>query len=180
MSRILAIDPGSTQSAYLVYDTDAPLVFPQVFPGFGIKQNEELRRDLAGIIIPQFVASAKIMVLEQVEHYGTGMPVGKTIFDTCIWMGRFIESWGGPYRLMPRREVKLHLCQSARGNDATVRAALMDRFGTDPIGTKRRPGVLHGISKDIWSALALAVTYADHAEGRCGTCGWEEKGGMLS
>ena len=169
---ILAIDPGSTQSAYLVYDTDAPLVFPQVCPSFDIMENEALCRAIAVRVPPWAIASAEVLVLEQVEHYGAGMPAGKTIFDTCIWMGRFLQAWGGPYRLMPRREAKMHLCLSARGNDATVRAALMDRFGADPIGTKKRRGVLYGIHKDIWAALALAVTYGHHAEGRCGVCGW--------
>ena len=175
MSRILAIDSGSTQSAYLVYDTDAPLVFQGACQSFDILENQALCRAISMSLPACALASADVLVLEQIEHYGSGMPVGKNIFDTCIWMGRFLQAWGRPSRLMPRREAKMHLCRSARGNDATVRAALMDSFGADPVGTKKRPGVLYGIHKDLWSALALAVTYADHAEGRCGTCGWEEK-----
>jgi hypothetical protein len=29
------------------------------------------------------------------------------------------------------------------------------------IGRKAAPGPLYGISRDVWSALAVAVTYAD-------------------
>jgi len=43
---------------------------------------------------------------------------------------------------------------------------LIDRYGgvggkRAAIGLKASPGPLHGVSKDVWAALAVAVTYAD-------------------
>ena len=51
-----------------------------------------------------------------------------------------------------------------QGVDVGVRGLndLLDRFGgSSAIGLKRSPGPLYGVSKDVWSALAVAVTYAD-------------------
>jgi hypothetical protein len=93
-----------------------------------------------------------------------GMPVGREVFETCLWIGRFVEAWasrGGEYRLVYRREVKLHLCESVRANDANIRAALIDRFGPGKpaaIGTKKAPGPLYGLKGDEWAALGVALT----------------------
>jgi len=58
--------------------------------------------------------------------------------------------------------VKLHLCGSARAKDTNIRQALIDRYGgSAAIGKKAAPGPLYGVSKDVWSALAVAVTAAD-------------------
>ena len=104
------------------------------------------------------------------------MPVGREVFDTVFWSGRFAQAWGASFALLPRREVKLHLCHSAKATDATIRQALLDQFGGKEraIGTKKTPGPLYGIHKDLWSCLALAVTYAAHVSRPvCQSCGWE-------
>jgi hypothetical protein len=93
-----------------------------------------------------------------------GMPVGAEVFETCVWIGRFLQRWEGPYSLVYRREVKLHLCDSARAKDANVRQALIDRFGPGKqkaIGLKASPGPLFQIKADLWAALGVAVTFAD-------------------
>jgi len=64
-------------------------------------------------------------------------------------------------RLVPRRDVKMHLCSSVRAKDGNIRQALIDRFGAD--GTKRKPVPLAGISQHRWAALAVAVTAFDLA-----------------
>jgi hypothetical protein len=46
-----------------------------------------------------------------------------------------------------------------RAKDSNIRQALIDRFG-EP-GTKKVPGLLYGIKKDEWSALALGVFWHD-------------------
>ncbi|HET6477318.1 MAG TPA: hypothetical protein VFH93_14740 [Thermoleophilia bacterium] len=44
--------------------------------------------------------------------------------------------------------------------DANIRQALLDRFGGPAaVGRKAAPGPLYGIARDVWSALAIAVTY---------------------
>ena len=165
---ILSVDPGTERSAYLVYDPVAT-AYPLVALAGGIVANEMLRWALAS---HQVLCVADILVIERVESYG--MPVGREVFDTVFWSGRFVEAWGGSFVLMPRRAVKLHLCHSSRATDATLRQALIDMFGgrARGVGKKKTPGPLYGISKDLWSCLALAVTYAAHdIPSPCPTCG---------
>lgn len=123
------------------------------------------------------------LVIESVECYG--MPVGTDVIETCYWIGRFDRDETAI--LMPRREVKLHLCGDSRAADPNVRQALIDRFGGKAAlssnkcgkckgkgwfgagrppcpkcgGTPPPPGPLYGIKTHLWSALALAVTYYD-------------------
>lgn len=143
---IIAIDPGDVQSAFVVVDDLCDIVDK------GLEPNETMKAYLE-----QGRAPYDKLVIEMVASYG--MPVGKTIFETCVWIGRFIEAWGGDFELVYRQEVKLALCRSTRAKDSNVRQALIDRFGE--VGTKKKPGKLYGVSKDIWSALAVAVCYQD-------------------
>lgn len=153
--ELLAIDPGNTESAFCLYDTETktPIRFAKV-------PNRELIQSMKASNAP------KMCVIEMIASYG--MPVGATVFETCLWIGRFIEAWnskGIQYeepRLMFRREVKLHLCNSVKAKDGNISQALRDRFGEK--GTKKNPGLLYGISKDCWAALAVAVTWADQNE----------------
>lgn len=113
------------------------------------------RRDIAPTV------QVDEMAIEMIASYG--MPVGREVFETCLWIGRFIEAWGGPYTLVYRRDVKLHLCGQARAKDGNVRQAIIDRFGgkQSAIGNKKTPGPLYGVSGDVWQALAVAITFAD-------------------
>ena len=147
---ILAIDPGSEQSAYVLYDPTIAWIGL-----FGILSNGEMCDTLQSVI----AAPASILVIEQIGHYGTGMPAGKTVFDTCIWIGRFLQAWDGPYELVPVKTWRAQLCGSARAKDGNARQALIDRFGAP--GTKKNPGKLYGVKKDVWQALGLAVAYGD-------------------
>ena len=105
-----------------------------------------------------------------------GMPVGREVFETCVWIGRFAEilarTTGREPRLVCRRDVKLHHCHSPRANDATIRQALVDRFAygqpNHGKGTKKQPGWFYGFHADIWQAYALAVATADRLLGRWG------------
>lgn len=151
--RILAIDPGNTMSAWCELVDGKPARADKV-------RNEEVLE-----MLRTRASTAELLCIEMIASYG--MAVGKEVFDTCVWIGRFAEAWearGGKVRLVYRREVKLHLCQSARANDSNVRAALLDRFGPGKeiaVGTKKQPGPLYGIKGDEWSALAVALTAAE-------------------
>jgi hypothetical protein len=157
---VLAIDPGYLRSAWVFYDAHGRLI-----RGYGIVENEQFLR-LCGSVVQRAWPLVDKIVIEKVEGYG--MPVGAEVFETVYWTGRFHEAlvragYGEPER-MPRRRVKLHLCNSPRGNDAAIRQALIDRFGPGQdkaIGRKATPGPLYGITKDVWAALAVAVTYAE-------------------
>lgn len=66
-----------------------------------------------------------------------GMPVGKEIFDTCVWIGRFIEANDKDYKFVYRKDEKINLCNSMKAKDSNIRQALIDRFGE--VGTKKNP-----------------------------------------
>lgn len=146
MTSVLAIDPGSARSAWLQFDGTLPTAF-------AITANDVLVRALRTGGLPD------VVVIEKVESYG--MAVGAEVFDTVLWAGRFAEAAHRvPVVLLPRRSVKLALCGDSRAKDANIRQALIDRFGgSAAVGRKAAPGPLYGISRDVWSALAIAVTY---------------------
>lgn len=157
--NVLAIDPGPEQSAWLRYDdlADRPL-------DSGIVPNHEMRR-----LIFNERGLCETLAIEGIACYG--MAVGKETFDTCIWIGRFIEVFGGDYTIIYRPDVKLHLCKSARAKDPNVRQALIDKFGPSKekaIGVKANQGPLYGIKSHCWSALAVAVTYCETASAPAG------------
>lgn len=157
--QILAIDPGHERSAAVVYD--GRKILRTLY-----EPNERMLLALRNGWCPRGP-----MVIEKIESYG--MAVGETVFSTCRWTGRFIEAWeshGLEVHLLPRRDVKLHLCGSSRAKDANVRQALIDRFGPskrEAIGIKKSPGPLYGFKGDLWAALGVAVTWCDQFNGGC-------------
>ncbi len=158
---ILAIDPGPEQSAF-VRIMDGRVV------SFGKVDNEEMLHDVRGHLSGGATDDGKTtLAIEMIASYG--MPVGREVFETCLWVGRYIEAWGSKYTLVYRRDVKLHLCGSARAKDGNVRAALIDLYGgkAKAIGKKANPGPLYGVSADVWSALAVAVTYENQISHAC-------------
>lgn len=148
---ILAIDPGPEQSAMVFYrPSDGDLGDREILP------NNEI---ILGIR-HKFYSANTILVIEQIASFG--MAVGASVFETVFWSGMFAEAWdsqAGKWDRIKRHEVKMHLCGSMRAKDANIRQALIDKLG-EP-GTKKNPGKTYGISKDLWSALAIAVTYAE-------------------
>ena len=154
---ILAIDPGPEQSAFVLYDeNDRDFVQGEKL------DNATLLSLCRDRVLDPFGGAAP--VIEMIASYG--MPVGREVFETCVWIGRFMEALDRPHVLVYRREVKLHLCGSMRAKDGNVRQALIDAFGgkDKAIGKKKTPGPLYGVSGDVWAALAVAVTYADRTE----------------
>ncbi len=153
---IRAIDPGPEQSAWLDYDRVTDRV-----AAFEISTNDELLWMLRQRSSYGRVPGIDVVVIEQIRSYG--MSVGAEVFDTVHWSGRFTEAAAPtPVVQLPRIKVKQAICHDSRAKDSNIRQALIDRFGgATAIGVKARPGPLYGISKDVWSALAIAVTYAE-------------------
>jgi hypothetical protein len=158
-TMIMAIDPGSQQSAYCVVDHDCRPV------RFGKIGNTELLHNLGKV---DRLADIDRCVIEWISSYG--MPVGEEVFDTAFWVGRFYQTvdWTIPCQLIKRGPVKLHHCGSSRAKDANITQALVDRFTPGQPnhgkGTKKDPGWFHGFFQDIWQAYALAVYALDTAK----------------
>lgn len=100
------------------------------------------------------------LVIEMIASYG--MPVGKEVFETCVWIGRFVELarlQNIDVEYIYRKDEKMNICHSMKAKDSNIRQALIDRFG--PVGTKKNPGWFYGFKADIWSAYAVGITYLD-------------------
>lgn len=158
--RVLAVDPGPTESAFVLYEDGGLERGGWKGNAFGKVGNDDLLY-MVSTRGKYGHREESHLVVEMVASYG--MPVGAEVFETCVAIGRIVQAWERSYTLLKRQEVKLHLCNSPRANDATIRQALIDRYGgkTKAIGTKKAPGPLYGVSGDVWSALAVAVTFAE-------------------
>ena len=152
MTRLLAIDPGTEMSAYVVYDSEQRRL---------VDWAKIANLDLLDVIGE--ASECDTMAIETVQSFG--MAVGQEIFTTVWWSGRFYERWIQTSRSNPtrvfRKDVKLHLCGTLRAKDKNIRQALIDRFGPGKeraIGLKATPGPLYGLSSDGWQALGVALT----------------------
>jgi len=159
--KVLAIDPGTTQSAYVLYDSDTRSIDKS-----GLVVNEELC-SLVGLLgNPKYGVGH--MAIEMVKSYGNIM--GDSVIRTCVWIGKFQHAWRGDnFTELPRKTVVTELCGSSRAKDSNVRQALIDLFcefynlddHKAAIGVKNAPGPLYGVKKDIWSALAVAIVWVE-------------------
>lgn len=145
--NILSIDPGNIQTAFVVFDGENIL-------DKGILPNEQML---------EYILRKKsdYAVIEMIASYG--MTVGKTVFDTVLWIGRFFEAAHNDKHtsLIYRQDIKMHLCKTTRAKDSNIRQALIDRFNPELAPGKRPNGILSGFHKDEWAALAVAVTFYD-------------------
>lgn len=141
---IYAIDPGTTESAILLFDGEK-IYAAKILP------NEEMLSELRSHPRQVFAPIA----IEMIASYG--MAVGRDVFETCVLIGKILEiarSNAMPTQLVYRKDVKIHLCGTMKAKDPNIRQALIDKHG--PAGTKKNPGKLFGISSHLWSALAVA------------------------
>lgn len=139
---ILGIDPGSKQSGFVFWDTNAGLI------KYGILDNDIVQERVRE-------QSYHILAIENIRGYG--IVAGDDTFDTCIWIGRFDHKKKA--MLIGRKDIKRHLCGTTTTNDKYIRQALIDKLGEQ--GTKKAPGPLFGVSGHTWAALAVAITAAD-------------------
>lgn len=159
---ILAIDPGNVESGYvLLREFDLkPLEFGKV-------DNEVL---LKKIKMDEFWYKSQQdeedhIAIEMIASYG--MAVGQTVFETCVWIGRFIEAipCGIEPQFIYRKDEKMNLCGNMKAKDSNIIQALIDRFAPNTPnkgkGTKKEPGWFYGFKKDIWQAYAVGTTYYD-------------------
>ena len=181
--KLISIDPGTTESAYTIYDSKTREVYAEIV------DNEDLLAMLRdGVEVDCFA-------IERIQSYG--MPVGESIFKTVFWSGRFVEAWvrnndEKSWMGVDRSSVKMHLCKSMQANDSNIRKAVIEKFGPEEeaIGGKKcsvcggngvrgrgknkatcvecegsgwryPPGPLRGVVRDMWSSTAIALTVVE-------------------
>ena len=160
---ILAIDPGNIESGVVIIrERDLkPLAAEKI-------TNEEL---LDNLLMDRY---ERVDDKESINHLAIemiasqGMAVGQTVFETCVWIGKFIQVFYGEeikIKYIYRKDEKINLCNSMRAKDSNIIQALIDRFAPNTPnkgkGTKSNPGWFYGFKKDIWQAYAVGVTYYD-------------------
>lgn len=143
---VFGIDPGTYDSAIVAFD------------GHKISFKEKMGnlKLLAMLRSSEEALRGKRVVIEMIGHYGTGMPAGKEVFETCIMIGRIreaVERHGAAVTTVLRKTVAAHLCGNARAGDGPFKQALKDKYGDK--GTVKNPGPLFGMAGDLWSALAI-------------------------
>lgn len=147
---ILAIDPGTVESGWCEY-CDGSVIDSGVFDNGDML--EKVANSFADILAIEMMASL-------------GMAVGKEVFETVRWTGRFQQAWRDPdaVKLVYRSEVKMHLCGSMRAKDGNIRQAIIDLFPATgggkvrQIGTSKAKGPLYGVASHAWPALGVALT----------------------
>jgi len=157
---LLAIDPGPVESAYVVLDRDLrPIDFDKL-------PNADILSVVNAISTNNSTYSRGLwrLAIEMIASYG--MSVGREVFETCVWIGRFTQA-AEPLQAnyIYRKDVKMNLCGSPRAKDSNIIRALVDRFAKHDMkmgkGTKKNPDWFHGFSRDIWQAYAVGITYYD-------------------
>lgn len=155
---ILAIDPGNIDSAFVLLG-DSYTIYDK-----GKVKNDSLLK-----IIEDYAHCCNYLVVERIASYG--MAVGKTVFETCEWVGRFAQKAianGYAVDYVYRLDEKLAICHDAKAGDANIRRALIDRFAKHDFkngkGTKKKPDVFYGFAADEWAAMAVGVTWLDRRE----------------
>jgi hypothetical protein len=165
--KVLAIDPGSVESGWLVLSAPPP-ARPE---RFGISPNAELRGELQ-------VGACDLVAIESVPAvYGrSALPA---LCDAIRWEGRFLERAelaGLRVLLVERARAKALLCRAANADDKDVRAELVRLWGGEEraFGAKASgkgktrgpavPGPLSGVTSHVWAALAVAMYAASELE----------------
>lgn len=168
--RILAIDPGTTKTAYCMMTEE-----PAVISAADVDNEIVLR-----LVEEGDYDQMTIECMEARNLSSAGQAIGKSTYETCIWIGRYIQAAtrrNKPitriYRseerslLVPTKKNKLPPLPAGIGNttDAKIRASLIARFARhdkkNGKGTKNNKDMFYGFQGDMWAAFAVGVTFLD-------------------
>lgn len=156
--KILAIDPGNKKSSFAIIE----------MPYFKLLDFGKLENDTLIMYLSEWFSSYSLdskinaIAIEMVAN--DSLPVGKDVFETCVWIGRFVQMLEGEDIIyIYRKEEKMTLCGSMEAQDSNIRQALIDRYAKHDFkngkGRKDNPDIFYGVKKDVWQAIAVGVTY---------------------
>ena len=158
MLKILAIDPGQTESAWVLMED-------YKIHSCNIEENESIRKALDFDEWQQ-----DIIALEYVVAYGRS---GKEVSDTAFEAGRLVQSSKSGFIGITRSKSRGWIC-GGRGSDSKVVESLIRRFTPDTFAKyvnnelswnktvmEAKEKYFKDFRKDIWQAYALGVTYLD-------------------
>ena len=155
---LLAIDPGTTESAFCLMDEQR-----------NVLDKGKVRNSAMLDYIWIMAREIDHLACEMVASYG--MPVGAEVFETCTMIGkieRSAELKNIPHSRVFRLEEKVTICHDSRAKDANIRRALIDQYAKHDkergTGTKKNPDHFYGFKSDIWAAFAVGVVALDKLE----------------
>jgi hypothetical protein len=151
MKTIIGIDPGNKESGWCIVGSDGKI------ESSGVMENNLMLKSLEDQSECEF---PRVVAIEWIQ--AMGMAVGKEVFETCLWAGRFAQAAQCHVRLVPRGRIKHHHCGSAKAKDGNIAQALRDKYGQK--GTKAEPGYFYGVSSHAWQAFAVAAYVLEGAE----------------
>lgn len=160
--KILAIDPGTTETAYVLTKEDlTPLEFGKI-------DNKLMLHTIVKLV--QDDPNTEVAI-EMIASYG--QPVGNETFETCRWIGRFEEcariNGTVPHFIYRREEKKALLKGKMCGTDKNIRDALIQKFAKFDMvkgkGTAKEKDFFYGFHADIWQAFAVAYTFCNKTKG---------------
>lgn len=186
--KIMAIDPGTTESAYVILDDQYQII-----------SADKVGNDVILSIIAD-APGLDAVIIEDIEprysstdRSAAGAVMGQSTIETIKAFGRF--SWQASLRgLMVgsifRRDERSCLIPTKRNGlpplpetapkhaDGQIRASLIRRFARHDQergrGTKANPDTFFGFHGDMWQAMAVGVTWLDREKWRM-KCGRKEK-----
>lgn len=178
--KIMAIDPGTTESAYVIMDDQY-----QIFSA------DKVGNDVILSIIAD-APGLDAVIIEDIEprysstdRSAAGAVMGQSTIETIKAFGRF--SWQASLRgLMVgsvfRRDERSCLIPTKRNGlpplpenapkhaDGQIRVSLVRRFARHDKergrGTMANPDTFYGFHGDMWQAMAVGVTWLDQAKWR--------------
>ena len=186
--KIMAIDPGTTESAYVILDDQYQII-----------SADKVGNDVILSIIAD-APGLDAVIIEDIEprysstdRSAAGAVMGQSTIETIKAFGRF--SWQASLRGLTvgsifRRDERSCLIPTKRNGlpplpetapkhaDGQIRASLIRRFARHDKergrGTKANPDTFYGFHGDMWQAMAVGVTWLDQAKWRM-KCGQKEK-----
>ncbi len=180
--HLLAIDPGTTNSAYSVLtdryeivssaDTENDAVLKLVIDG----EYDDL--------VIEGMQPRLLNMQSTATKSARPQMIGSETYETCIWIGRFIQAAkhrGKPVHMVYRSEERSAIIPSKKNRlpplpastgksiDSQIRAGLIARFAKhdkrNGKGTAKNRDTFYGFQGDMWASFAVGVTWLDKQRG---------------
>lgn len=163
---VIGIDPGTTESGIVRIGDDYKIFYA-----------DKVENDWMIEFLRTITPSIECVVVESIQSYG--MQMGASTIQTCYMIGRIVQVCKDlllPCKLIPRPEYGKAIIGSNKVNDALIRTALENRFGSYDKGKAEKklkdgtikqayvpdgPLVLLQGPSDKRSAYAIACYYLD-------------------
>lgn len=187
--RLLAIDPGSDYSAYVVFDSGVPT------------KGEWLLNSQLLQMIREGLTAGMVLAIETLHPRGE--LASRDAMTTQLWAGRFIEAaehnWQTRHVIIDPNDARVAVTGDTKSKDKHIRQAIIDYYGGDNaaiggvkcpackgngwVGRGRPtceacqgrkwlhpPGVLHRLQNNhFWSAMAAGLCYWQRQQSRKAT-----------